>query len=307
MNARDQIKAAARRSDRADGPYRASLTPRRRGPREMANLRRAIYEALEKDWPMSVRQLFYRLVVQQLIAKTENEYKHTVDRLARDMRLSGEVPMEWIVDYGRSVHTAGTWSSLAEALDALRGTYRRAVWDNQDVYIQIWLEKNALGGVFQDVTDELDVHLVVTGGFSSLSQVNEAAQEILRIGKPTITYWFGDHDPSGHGITTWEQSLLLQLTPGAEVHFKRVALNQEQVELWNLPTRPTKPSSHNKDFEGDSTELDALEPELLRDLVRQSVMPHRDEARYQQLLREEVRDKARLAKLVERFTRGNGG
>ena len=34
-----------------------------------------------------------------------------------------------------------------QALRQTAETYRRAVWDNQDAYVEVWLEKDALAGV----------------------------------------------------------------------------------------------------------------------------------------------------------------
>ena len=40
--------------------------------------------------------------------------------------------------------------------------YRRAIWDDQDVYVEIWLEKDALAGVVYDETEKWDVPFMVT-------------------------------------------------------------------------------------------------------------------------------------------------
>ena len=57
---------------------------------------------------MTVRQVFYQLVSQGVIDKTEAEYKGTVVRLLTDMRIGGELPFKSIAD--------NTFSSLEEAL-----------------------------------------------------------------------------------------------------------------------------------------------------------------------------------------------
>jgi hypothetical protein len=58
----------------------------------MNRIRGAIYATLAADHPMTVRQIFYRLVSQGVIAKTESEYSSTVDRLLVHMRRTGEIP-----------------------------------------------------------------------------------------------------------------------------------------------------------------------------------------------------------------------
>jgi len=61
---------------------------------------------------------------------------------------------------------------------------------------------------------------------------------------------------------------------GVDAYFERIALTQEQVEYYNLPTRETKKSNHVKDFKGESTELDALPPDVLKQLIRDCILKH---------------------------------
>ena len=57
-----------------------------------------------------------------------------------------------------------------------------------------------------------------------------------------------------------------------EVQWRQVALTQEQVAEWDLPTRPTKPSMHSKKWEGgDLVELDAIPPQQLQELVAEAI------------------------------------
>ena len=79
--------------------YGASpIKRRRRTKREMRAIREAIYEAVEVDRPMTVRQVFYRLVSNGAIRKTEAEYQ-TVVRLLSSMRRAGEIPFGWIAEH----------------------------------------------------------------------------------------------------------------------------------------------------------------------------------------------------------------
>jgi len=59
------------------------------------------------------------------------------------------------------------------------------------------------------------------------------------------------------------------------VDFQRVAVTPEQIDQWNLPTRPTKTSdSRSKGFGDISVELDAISPEDLRELVQIVIEQH---------------------------------
>ncbi len=94
-------------------------------------------ELLEAEHPMTVRQVFYRMVSEGIIGKTEAEYKSTVVRLLGVMRRDGSLPFDYIADNTRWQRKPRTYSSLDQMLQYTQQTYRRAVWDNQNVYVEI--------------------------------------------------------------------------------------------------------------------------------------------------------------------------
>jgi hypothetical protein len=227
---------------------------------------------------MTVRQVFYQLVSQGVIDKTEGEYRRTVVRLLTDMRRSGEILFGWVADNTRWMRKPRTYSSLEQALSRTAETYRRALWDNQPVYVEVWLEKDALSGVLWQETASWDVPLMVTRGYPSLSFLHSAAEAIAAEEKPTYLYYFGDYDPSGLDITRAVEKGLREMAPGAEIHFERVAVTAGQIAEWQLPTRPTKKTdTRSKGFAGESVEVDAIPPARLRQLVSDCITAHVDE------------------------------
>src|SRR5579884_1723964 len=151
-------------------------TKRRRTKKEIEGIKDVLYETLAEDNPMTVRQVFYQLVSRGVIAKTETEYKATVGRLLTDMRRAGEIPFGWIADNTRWMRKPGTYSSMEQALQRTAEAYRRSLWDNQGVYVEVWLEKDALAGVLYRATESWDVPLMVTRGYPSLSYLYDAAE-----------------------------------------------------------------------------------------------------------------------------------
>jgi hypothetical protein len=241
----------------------------------MQRIREAIADVLAAEQPMTVRQVFYQLVSRGAIAKTEEEYKGTVVRLLGEMRLDGEIPFGWISDNTRWMRKPRTYSSVEQALRRTAETYRRSLWDRQPVYVEIWLEKDALAGVLYHVTQTWDVPLMVTRGYASLSYLHGAAEAIAAEGKPAFIYYFGDWDPSGLDITRQVESRLRQFAPEADIHFERVAVTERQIHDLSLPTRPTKGTdSRSKNFAGASVEVDAIPPGELRLLVDRCIVQH---------------------------------
>jgi len=95
----------------------------------------------------------------------------------------------------------------------------------------------------------------------------------------TILY-LGDYDPSGMDITRDLENRLLRY--GANVTVERLALSREQIEKYNLPPMPAKGSDPRyakfvADTGGaDAVELDALEPPVLQQIIRDGINDHID-------------------------------
>jgi hypothetical protein len=281
--------------------YGPSPTKRQRRSRaDIGRIKAAALDLLRDDHPMTIRQLFYRLVSLGTIAKTETEYKSTVGRLLCEMRRDGEVPFGWIADNTRWMRKPQTHSSLGGFLRRSAETYRRAVWDNQDAYVEVWLEKDALAGVLIDVTAPWDVPLMVTRGYASLSYLHSAAESIKAKGKPAFLYYFGDHDPSGLDITRSVEEGIREFAPGADLTFERVAVTPDQIQSLALPTRPTKTTdSRCKGFEGGSVEVDAIPPSELRRLVERRITDHIDTDSYDRLIAVEDAERETLFRIAE--------
>lgn len=249
----------------------------RRSRAEMETLRAAIFDVVQAERPTTCRSVFYRLVSRGVIGKRESEYQGTVIRLLSQMRRRGEIPYRWITDGTRLRQKPLTHDSLLDALELTRRTYRRALWNDQDAYVEIWSEKQAIAGVLYQVTREWDVPLLVCRGYPSLSYLYDAAAEIEAQGKPAFLYYFGDHDPSGVDISRKVEEELRGFAPDAQIEFERVAVTRHQIARWNLPTRPTKQTdSRAKGFEGESVEVDAIEPHQLRYLAECAITHHID-------------------------------
>jgi hypothetical protein len=243
----------------------------------MNGIRDALVELVTAEHPMTVRQVFYRAVSGGIVEKSEAEYKGTIGRLLCELRRDGQIPFDWIADNTRWMRKPKTYDSKEQMLQVTAEAYRRAIWNDQDAYVEVWLEKEALAGVIVGITAQWDVPLMVTRGYPSLSYIHSAAEAISEQDKPAYLYYFGDHDPSGVDIPRTVDEGLRELAPDADIEFMRVAVNPEQIEELDLPTRPTKKTdSRSKGFEGDSVEVDAIPPAVLRKMVEACILEHID-------------------------------
>jgi hypothetical protein len=259
--------------------YGASpIKSRRRSKADIQAIRDVIVDVVGDRRPMTVRQVFYQLVTRGVIGKTEAEYKTTVCRLLVEMRRDDTIPYDWIADNTRWMRKPDTHDSMRSMLHNCQRTYRRALWNDQDAYVEVWLEKEALAGVLVDVTDKWDVPLMVTRGYPSVSFLHSAGEQIASLDCPAYLYYFGDHDPSGRDIDRFVERELRRHAPDADLTFRRVAVLKRQIEQYGLQTRPTKKTdSRAKSFDGESVEVDAIDPDTLRALCEKCITRHIDQ------------------------------
>lgn len=250
----------------------SALKRQRRTNAELAEIDAAIYEIAEEERPVTVRGLFYRVMSRGLVPKDEKGYG-VVQRRALKLRRAGELPYAWITDGSRIRLKPDTWDSAADALAVTASAYRRALWNDQNVHVEIWAEKDAIRGVVLPVTAQFDVPLMISRGFSSDTFLHETAEEIRSLGKPAVIYQLGDHDPSG--VAAWrdiQRKLRSFVPPHVDLTFERIAVTPEQIAELRLPTRPTKKSdSRAASFVGDSVEVDAIPSPTLRRLVTDAI------------------------------------
>jgi hypothetical protein len=260
---------------KAATPYPASSIKRKRRTKaELDSLKESMREIGAENQPMTLRQLFYQMVSRGLIDKTEKQYD-AIGRLATLMRRSGELPYSWMADNTRWMRKPQSHNSLEGFLNEQQTFYRRDLWQDQDAYVEIWLEKDALAGVLMEATRKWDVPLMVCRGYASVSFLHSAAETIRDVNKPTFLYYFGDCDPSGRDIPRAVENSLREMAPEADISFEVVAVTDQQIEEMNLLTRPTKSTdSRSKNFSGESVEVDAIPPKELIRICRQCIEQH---------------------------------
>jgi hypothetical protein len=90
------------------------------------------------------------------------------------------------------------------------------------------------------------------------------------------------------------------MAPDADIVFCRLAATLEQIDEWDLPTRPTKMSDPSAvQFGSDvSVELDAIEPNQLRAIVRETIEQHMTPGAFKKLLAQEEREREALRGLI---------
>jgi hypothetical protein len=265
---------------------------------EVETRREALLDIIDDGKPMTVRQVFYQATVRGLVEKAESGYGKVQNDLTL-MRRDGVLPYDWLADNTRWQRKPQTFDSVEQALRETAAFYRKSLWTDADSYVEIWLEKDALSGVILPITSMYDVPLMVARGYASLSFLYNAADYINTLTVPTYIYHLGDFDPSGVNAGEKIEETLREMAPDAEIYFERLAVTEEQIDAWNLPTRPTKKSdTRSKSFGDISVELDAIEPNRLRQIVQEAIEQHLPQEQYAVLKAAEESERKIIRRLV---------
>lgn len=266
--------------------------------------------ALEDYWPLTLRQIYYRLVSARDIPNTKSQY-NMLSKLVKWMRVQDRMPWEVLEDRTRTVTAKRGFGSVEQFVDQelrnfLRG-YDRCLVQEQDKYIEVWTEKDALLRIFEDVVYPYCMRAVVCRGYQSVTFISnfcERAQEAIMRGQTPVVLYFGDLDPSGvqmleATIETLENEMELE-----GVEFKRIGLNPEQITTYNLPydptaakTKDTRYKRYAKTYGTLAVELDALHPAQLTTLIREAIEAEIDGELFQEQQQQEQVDRAQVAVL----------
>lgn len=262
-----------------------------------------IREYAAQGYDLTLRQLYYQFVSRDLLKNTHQEYKR-LGSIINDARLAGLIDWDSITDRTRNLHKRNHWDSEEEIIEACASSYHVDFWDNQKYRPEVWIEKEALAGVFQRVCDELDVPFFACRGYTSQSEMWAASQRLkLHVDneQTPIILHFGDHDPSGMDMTRDITDRLKLFMGGLEL--ERLALNMDQVEECAPPANPAKMTDVRADayvaeYGDESWELDALEPDVLAGLVRERIERLRDARAWKLKEKEKKLAKQNLTKVA---------
>ncbi len=266
-----------------------------------------INEYRAQGFILTLRQLYYQFVARDLLPNTQRSYKR-LGSIINDARLAGLVDWSAIEDRTRNVksnyHYTGPRQAVQDALD----TYEIDMWANQEKRVEVWIEKNALIGVISDICDEMDVPYFACIGYVSQSEqwraYARARHYEMERGQTTIILHFGDHDPSGIDMTRDNQDRLDLFMGWQAVKVERLALNMDQIEEFDPPPNPAKITdsrfaSYAAKYGDESWELDALEPSVMKELIRENVTKHRDQELWEDKLVERDEHKDRLQDIID--------
>lgn len=242
---------------------------------------------------VTLRQLFYRLVSKGALRNTTAEYQQLSARTAVARR---EDDFPSLLDRTSEIVRIRHWDSPKELLDAARRQYRRDRTEGQEHQVWVVIEK---AGLLEQLRtwfgNERGLPMAALSGYSSQTDADDIRDDVEGDGRPAILLYGGDFDPSGEDIfrdftertDCWDEEI-------------RVALTDEQVARYRLPEYPGKGSDprayrfarrHGRLVQ---VEIDALDPNDLRDLFLDAANAYWDQSTFASVMEQEEAERASM-------------
>src|SRR5437870_1547647 len=141
----------------------------------------AVLDEYEDYLPLTVRQIFYRLVASYGYEKTELAYNRLAEHLVRARRARlipfGAIRDDGVVSYSSPWHDGVEefWNDTGRRIR----DYRRDRQAGQRLRIELWCEAAGMAPQLARVADDYSVPVFSSGGFASLTAIRLIADRAL--------------------------------------------------------------------------------------------------------------------------------
>lgn len=194
-----------------------------------------VLEQYEDYWPLSVRQIFYRLVADHSYAKSEAAYGKLTGILSRARR-AGYVPWEAIRDGGLGRTVGANYYLDQESFEkTVRSSAKNLKLDRQegqDRRIELWCEAGGMVPILQGIAGPYTARVNTGGGYDSVTAKHNLARRVAQnaeLGTKTLILHVGDFDGSGEDMCN-----VLREDAGAMAFHNVVQMLRDADELDHL-------------------------------------------------------------------------
>ena len=257
---------------------------------DIINKANAIIDEFQgQGFTLTLRQLYYQFISRDFLPNTSKSYDN-LGAIINAARLAGLIDWSSIEDRTRNLCSLPHWENASSILQDTATQFQFDLWEDQDYYLEVWIEKDALVGVIASICESYDVPYLSCRGYTSQSEMWAASQRLIDrelAGKNTVIIHLGDHDPSGIDMTRDIQDRLALFE--STVRVERIALTWDQIEEYSPPPNFAKSTdarftNYEDKYGNESWELDALEPGVIVSLVESSVEYYLDFDRWEKAL-----------------------
>lgn len=267
---------------------------------------RIIDEYVQAGYKLTLRQLYYQLVSKDIIPNIQSEYAK-LSTLFVKARMGGMIDWEIIEDRIRIPYIPYWVDDINYAVEDTIRRYRLNRQEGQEMYIEVWVEKDALSSVLKPITSHYHIYLMVNRGYSSCTAMYDAYKRLdgqYVDSKDLYILYLGDHDPSGLDMVRDITDRLEEF--GVYPVVEHLGITYKQIKKYNPPPNPAKitdprAKEYINNYGNVSWEVDALPPNILHNLLVDRIEQLIDMKQFKRQLQKEKEDKEKLRKLVKKL------
>jgi hypothetical protein len=283
---------------------------------------------LREFWPLTVRQVHYKLLNDPPLTQTTQErserwrYKNDLasynklSNLLVSARYLGHVPLTALDDPTRisKDYEFGTWDSVADFIQEETGNfltgYQRHRLEGQKNHVELLIEKNTLLNIVTPVAEKFMMPYSVNRGYGNPSLWRKMEQRwIDSEAERFILLTISDHDPEGFNLID-DATRSLRDLHDVPVEVVRVALTPEQIDVQNAPPDFAKEqSSRFKEYVArtgtvECWEVEALDPEFMQDELHDAILSVVDLEQLNAVQERQVEEQKQIAAIRSRLGSG---
>lgn len=165
-----------------------------------------VFEAYRDYWPLTIRQLFYRLVADHGYEKTEAAYGKLTQLISRGRR-AGFVPWDAVRDGGLGRTVSANFfedgeefeRSVRHAAENMKLPRQRG----QEKIIELWCEAGGMVPILSGIAGPYSARVNTGGGYDSVTAKHRLAERVrdhAMEGVKTLILHVGDFDGSGEDM-----------------------------------------------------------------------------------------------------------
>jgi hypothetical protein len=259
--------------------------------RSMLDAAVSIIEKYRDYWPLTIRQIHYRLLTVHVFrnirtrlpyVNDQRSYKDLSDLLTR-ARVAELVPWESIHDPTRPTTEWKEWDNVRayvrEQFDGFLRGYRGSLLRSQSAYVELVVEKLAALDIAERAAGFFHVPVGIGKGYNSATKLDDTAERFRASGKDHfILVVANDFDPEGEDIPEQFGRCLRDEHGVENLTVVKAAVNPDHVSEYGLAGQPVKEGKHAtrapkfKAKHGSVVyELEAFEPDVLQRIIRDTI------------------------------------
>lgn len=167
---------------------------------------REVLADYKQEWPLSNRQLFYRLVAERGYSKTEKDYDDLTKIVSRGRR-AGYIDWAAIRDGGLGTGSpANFYDDADDFYDTVKSAATAMQLDRQrgqKQVIELWCEAGGMFPILSGIANPYSCRANTGGGYDSVTAKHRLAVRVAeraKVGLPTLVLHVGDFDGSGENM-----------------------------------------------------------------------------------------------------------